>query len=135
MKKTGPKDLISRMESRQTEVGRGLFGRAGLSRAKSVRLRLQASSTTVKVVEQRYVVAVEGKWGANADVSIGRRRSFSVDLLGWLRLPAGAGLASLPVDPEERSAGYDVSTLKRTIAAVVLRAGWSYQPAILMGWS
>lgn len=113
----------------------GMFGRAGLSRSKSLRLRLQTSSATVKAVEQRYVVAVEGKWSADAVVSIRRRRSFSLDLLEWLGLPVDAGSASRPFDPERLSASYDVSMMKRTIAEIVLRAGWSYQPVMLMGWS
>ena len=103
VKKTGTTDLVAewRVSDRSWQ---GLFGRAGLSRAKSVRLRLQSSSATVKAVEQRYVVAVEGRWSPDAVVSIGKRRSFSLDLLGWLKLPAGADSASQPVDPEEHSA-------------------------------
>ena len=113
----------------------GLFGRAGLSRAKSLRLRLQTSSATVKVVEQRYVVAIEGKWSGDAVVSIHRRRSFSLDLVKWPRLPAGSASPSTQIVSEGRSGGYDVSMIKRTVADTVLRAGWSYQPAMLMRWS
>lgn len=112
-----------------------LFGRAGLSRARSLRLRLQPSSATVKAVEERYVVAIDGKWRANVAVSIGKRWSFTVDLLGWLSPTTNPGSASRPVGSDERFASYDVVTIKRTIAEIVLRAGWSYQPAILMGWS
>ena len=113
----------------------GLFGRAGLSRAKSLRLRLQTASATVKAVEQRYVVGTEGKWSADTVVSIRRRRSFALDLLNWLSLPVGADSSSPPIGPEKHTAGYDASTIKRTIADVALNAGWSYQPVILMGWS
>ena len=113
----------------------GLFGRAGLSRAKSLRLRLQTASATVKAVEQRYVVGTEGKWSADAVVSIRRRRSFALDLLNWLSLPVVTDSSSPPIGPEDHTATYDASTIKRTIADVALNAGWSYQPVILMGWS
>lgn len=113
----------------------GLFGRAGLSRAKSLRLRLQPSSATVKAVEERYLVAVDGKWHANTAVSIRKRSSFTVDLLGWMTHTADAGSPSRQANPEGCNAVYDVATMKRAIADLVLNAGWSYQPVILMGWS
>ena len=134
VRRTGETDFLAewRVKDRSWQ---GLFGRAGLSRAKSLRLRLQNSSATVKAVEERYVVAVDGRWNANAAVSIRKCRSLTVDLLGWLSPTAKAGSPSPPADPDDRTVAYDVATIKRTIADTVLGAGWSYQPAILMEWS
>ena len=114
----------------------GLYGRAGLSRSKSLRLRLQASSATVKAVEQRIRGGCRGKMERRCSRI---NRQAPIVLRGPTRMAEVAGRRRLGIPAvrsrERLSASYDVSMMKRTIAEIVLSAGWSYQPVILMGWS
>ena len=113
----------------------GLFGRAGLSRA-------SRSGCDCKPRPQLSKLSSSDTWSLlrGNGVATQSYRSAVVDrsplpLVEWPRLPAGTASPSTQIDSGGRSGGYDVSMIKRTVADTVLRAGWSYQPAMLMRWS
>ena len=114
----------------------GLFGRDGLTRARALRLRLARGRKAVKVAEERYEVKSEGKWTPDGRVVSRRRPVIGLDLASWYRRVHSGDGENLTFEiVSEAERGYDVTLIKREIAETVLKAGWSYQPALFLRWS
>ena len=114
----------------------GLFGRGGLIRARSLRLRLDRRRRAARVAEHGYLVKLDGHWSPDGEVMIRHRPLVGLDLLSWYRPRSNRDEPNPALGTESTANyGYDAALIKREIAKTLVAAGWSYQPVIFMRWS